>query len=864
MEPCLETHPIIQCIIDNNLEELTALLKDNGINQTYPCIEYRDDITPLIASVVYQKSDICTFLLQNGANPDTASKKDFTPLHYVSLSEASLFFVEKLLEAKANPDGSGLKPVTPLHTAIMKDRKDVLKALISAGTVVTWPPYTEPEDTPDFDFIQILREIGDSLDSFLGMSTLSQCSVVSTLLCSDMHWKSPDEVFNTVDDIMLQEHPKTHLTMIETLFNVTGPEKEKYRQRSIQWLENTDNVETYIKSVVRRFPNIAQRLIPQVTHTLYKVLCTIEEIEDEQARAMILLLLEQLDSKIQLSKCDVILKTLYVITQKTQGKHSWEAVFIEKICRSIVPFVNERHSAKIKLFTYGIFGNLLSVENAVIFITSAGITSVPDEILTSADMKMLRDLKNVIRRLKNQLSESNLEVEDSPGSKKQSDKQGDPNEDKGCPAEAVNTSVVSVKPSWLSVSKRWQKKLSQLLSTDESKVTRIGSMIYVNEEEFSIAEGSNGTEVFLGLRYDGTEVAIKRMSKRSYKELKNEEGYLRLPELDHPFIVRYIDFSEDGTFGYLGVQLCEYTLEEYISSSNNGDLQMEKLVKQVLKSLRVLHCQDPPILHRDLKPQNILIDVTGRAKLADFGISRRLPKDQTTYRTGAAGTKCWMAKEALVEDGDIPYKSSTDIQVAGMLIYYILSRGHHPFGDRIRQCENNIEAGRYTLSHVEDVVAKDLIERMINEEPGARPTVEECLSHPFFWKPRTRENYLIEIGDQDEVKQYDSADPALISSMEENTRNGSFREWRTQFSPELLKKVEGKKRHYAENILGLLRFSRNLFVHYKDDAANVDLMALFPDLFGCIFIFAKTHEWNTRPSLKRMFETKVSKSQHYQ
>ncbi len=68
-----------------------------------------------------------------------------------------------------------------------------------------------------------------------------------------------------------------------------------------------------------------------------------------------------------------------------------------------------------------------------------------------------------------------------------------------------------------------------------------------------------------------------------------------------------------------------------------------------------------------------------------------------------------------------------------MLSYYILSGGHHPFGDKASKCESNIEDGKYSLDHVQDVVAKDLIEWMINEEPKNRPTVEECMTHPFFW-----------------------------------------------------------------------------------------------------------------------------------
>ncbi|CAI5685890.1 serine/threonine-protein kinase/endoribonuclease IRE1-like [Oreochromis aureus] len=165
-------------------------------------------------------------------------------------------------------------------------------------------------------------------------------------------------------------------------------------------------------------------------------------------------------------------------------------------------------------------------------------------------------------------------------------------------------------------------------------------------------------------------------------------------------------------------------------------MMLKKLIKQILESLKVLHCGNPKILHRDLKPQNVLIDVTGRARLADFGISRRLLKGQTTLRTRSAGTRCWMAQETLAEEAEesvISYKSSTDIQVAGMLIYYILSGGHHPFGDISFKCESNIYDGKYSLDHVQDVVAKDLIEWMINKEPKERPKVEECLNHPFFW-----------------------------------------------------------------------------------------------------------------------------------
>ncbi len=73
------------------------------------------------------------------------------------------------------------------------------------------------------------------------------------------------------------------------------------------------------------------------------------------------------------------------------------------------------------------------------------------------------------------------------------------------------------------------------------------------------------------------------------------------------------------------------------------------------------------------------------------------------------------------------------LQVAGMLVYYILSDGKHPFGD-MKDCEENIKKGQHlNLDDLRDIVAKDLIEWMINKEPAKRLTIDEVLKHPYFW-----------------------------------------------------------------------------------------------------------------------------------
>ncbi|XP_071189876.1 uncharacterized protein [Salvelinus alpinus] len=285
--------------------------------------------------------------------------------------------------------------------------------------------------------------------------------------------------------------------------------------------------------------------------------------------------------------------------------------------------------------------------------------------------------------------------------------------------------------------------------------------------------------------------------------------------------------------------------------------------QELLAKLVISEPTDPIIkciINNNLERLKKLIrDINGNAKLADFGISRRLTVEQTTLYTIPAGTKCWMAKETLDKQGS-GYKRSSDIQVAGMLVYYILSGGHHPFedplGDELEQ-NRNIIKGTYTLEHVADEVTKDLIEWMINEVPDERPTVEETLNHPLFWKPHRRVEYLRRIGNEKEVGQYSAADQKLLEALKQSAMERTFCQWRSMLPSELMKKMDGKQ-PYPENMLGLLRFIRNLHEHYAEDLESVDLMKMFPDLFGCVYVLAKKWGWNSRPGLKNVFQRDLS------
>ncbi|CAL8324038.1 unnamed protein product [Boreogadus saida] len=198
---------------------------------------------------------------------------------------------------------------------------------------------------------------------------------------------------------------------------------------------------------------------------------------------------------------------------------------------------------------------------------------------------------------------------------------------------------------------------------------------------------------------------------------------------------------------------------------------------------------------------------------------------------------------------------SADIQEAGMLIYYIASGGHH----LLQSCtiEGRILEGLYSLEHVQDPITKDLVKWMINTNPNERPTVQQCLAHPFFWSRRSKIDYLKEIGNQVEVKNYRPLLARFVVLLHELDRDvgvATWMEWKNKFPPELVQKMETVKRNYSENTAGLLRFIRNLHEHHREDTGHIDLMAIFPHLFGGVYVFADNRGWNSRFGLREMFQ----------
>lgn len=140
-----------------------------------------------------------------------------------------------------------------------------------------------------------------------------------------------------------------------------------------------------------------------------------------------------------------------------------------------------------------------------------------------------------------------------------------------------------------------------------------------------IGSGGFGS-VFKGesFLYPDVKVAIKQMFKSSIQaslmdSIKAENKVLM--KLDHPNIVKYFDMFEDEHYIFIVMNYIDgVTLSELLGKRKLDESEASKIMFQLASALA--HCHSLKIAHRDIKPDNVLIDDDGNATLIDFGLAK--------------------------------------------------------------------------------------------------------------------------------------------------------------------------------------------------------------------------------------------------
>ncbi|MCL7039808.1 hypothetical protein MKW94_029920 [Papaver nudicaule] len=400
---------------------------------------------------------------------------------------------------------------------------------------------------------------------------------------------------------------------------------------------------------------------------------------------------------------------------------------------------------------------------------------------------------------------------------------------------------------------------------------KIGRLFVSNIE---IARGSNGTVVLEG-NYEGRPVAIKRLVK-AHHDVASKEIQNLIASDRHQNIVRWYGVEYDLDFVYLSLERCMCNLDDLIqvcsasslssvtikdqteSPTNEYNVRLDvlqaidkdielwkangypspvllKMMRDVVSGLAHLH--DLGIIHRDLKPQNVLIlkQRSLCAKLSDMGISKRLNGDMSSlgHHATGSGSSGWQAPEQILRGRQT---RAVDLFSLGCVLFFCITGGKHPFGDRPFQRDSNITESRVDLFMVEHIPeAVDLLSRLLDSDPEARPKALDVLHHPFFWNSEIRLAFLRDTSDRVELEDR-QVDSDLLKALEAVAPVALGGKWDEKMESEFISNIGRYRRYKFDSTRDLLRVIRNKLNHFRELPQDIqELLGPVPEGFDGYF-----------------------------
>ncbi|XP_078233879.1 serine/threonine-protein kinase WNK4 isoform X2 [Pogona vitticeps] len=256
--------------------------------------------------------------------------------------------------------------------------------------------------------------------------------------------------------------------------------------------------------------------------------------------------------------------------------------------------------------------------------------------------------------------------------------------------------------------------------------------------DIEIGRGSFKT-VYKGLDTETTvevawcELQTRKLSKMERQRFSEEVEMLK--GLQHPNIVRFYDSWKSSVKGQVCIVLVTElmtsgTLKTYLKRFKEMKLKvLQRWSRQILRGLHFLHTRSPPIIHRDLKCDNIFITgPTGSVKIGDLGLATL---KRASFAKSVIGTPEFMAPEMYEEK----YDEAVDVYAFGMCMLE-MATSEYPYSE----CQNAAQIYRKVTSglkpnsfaKVKVPELKEIIEGCIRMNRNQRYTIQDLLEHSFF------------------------------------------------------------------------------------------------------------------------------------
>ena len=253
-----------------------------------------------------------------------------------------------------------------------------------------------------------------------------------------------------------------------------------------------------------------------------------------------------------------------------------------------------------------------------------------------------------------------------------------------------------------------------------------------------IGKGANGR--ILEAKWEGITVAIKEIHSIFINEVSDcefklfKESFLRECEqscrLRHPNIVRFlgIHYPASARVPSLVMERLYCSLTSLLEDNPVVPIGIKlSIIKDVALGLRYLHTRNPPIIHRDLSSNNVLLSKGMEGKIGDLGTARLVDPRRQSRMTKAPGTVDFMPPEALENVTNIRYGKELDVFSFGCVMLHTLS---HQWPTPSQAVITDPETGIVTggLSEVER--RGQYFERILGNKPNVLiPLIKSCLNN---------------------------------------------------------------------------------------------------------------------------------------